>query len=130
MSQVLQETQTYKNQIMQEENVQEQQSATPPTKEELIQFFQEQVEVKKVQYELQELNTKLAVARAEELKALSFIAQMTNPQAKGGEYEGGVPHTITQEDMDNNPELAEQGVQVGDEVLIPQAKEKRSLKKK
>jgi hypothetical protein len=32
--------------------------------------------------------------------------------------------------MDNNPELVEQGVQVGDEVLIPQTKEKRSLKKK
>jgi hypothetical protein len=115
---------------MQEENVQEQQSATPPTKEELIQFFQEQIDVKKLQYELQELNTKLAVARAEELKALSFIAQMTNPKAQGSEYEGGMPHTITQEDMDNNPELAEQGVQVGDEVLIPQSKEKRSLKKK
>lgn len=102
----------------------------PPTKEELIAFFKEQIEVKKVQYELQELNTKLAVARAEEMKALSFIAQITNPKPEGNEYEGGTPHTITQEDMDNNPELAEQGISVGDEVLIPNAPEpKRSLKK-
>lgn len=105
----------------------------PPTKEELIHFFQEQIDVKKVQYELQELNTKLAVARAEELKALSFVAQITNPQTKGDEYQGGVPHTITEEDLENNPELKEQGLKVGDEVLIPaepEAKKERSLKKK
>ena len=101
----------------------------PPTKEELIEFFQEQISVKKAQLELQELNTKLVVARAEELKALAFIGQMTNPKSAGNEYNGeGIPHTITQEDIDNNPELAEQGVQVGDEVLIPEPA-KRSLKK-
>jgi hypothetical protein len=105
-------------------------SQTPPTKEELIAFFQEQIEVKKVQLELQEINAKLAVNRAEELKALSFIAQLTNPQAPENAYEGGQPHTITQEDIDNNPELAEQGIQVGDEVLIPTEPAKRSLKKK
>jgi hypothetical protein len=106
-----------------------------PTKEEVISFFQEQIDVKKVQLELQELNTKLAVARAEELKALSFIGQVTNPKQDGG-YEGGVPHTITQEDIDANPELTEQGLKVGDEVIIPseqptqQSKKERSLKKK
>lgn len=116
---------------MSEQTTHEEQKA--PTKEELIQFFQEQIDVKKKQFELQDLNTKLAVARAEEMKALSFIAQLTNPQPQGGEYQGGTPHTITQEDMDNNPELAEQGIKVGDEVLIPneEAPEpKRSLKKK
>lgn len=104
-----------------------------PTKEELIAFFQEQIDVKKVQAELQELNTKLAALRAEELKALSFIAQITNPDSKNGGYQGGVPHTITEEDLANNPELKEQGIQVGDEVIIPnqeEPKEKRSLKKK
>lgn len=48
-----------------------------PTKQELIAFFSDQIEVKKYQLELQELNTKLAQNRAEELKALGFIAQMT-----------------------------------------------------
>lgn len=111
-------------------------AAQAPSKEQIIAFFQEQIDVKKVQYELQELNTKLAVARAEELKALSFIGQLTNPKPTGQEYEGGTPHTITQEDLDMNPELAEQGFKVGDKVVIPNESEeesteptKRSLKK-
>lgn len=116
----------------------ESQEQQPPTKEQIIAFFQEQIDVKKVQAELQELNTKLAVLRAEELKALSFISQMTNPKASGEEYQGGTPHTLTQEDFDLNPELAEEGLKVGDKVIIPAAEslnnaeekqEKRGLKK-
>lgn len=99
-----------------------------PSKEEVVKFLQEQIEVKKVQLELQEINTKLATYRADELKALSFIAQMTNPKPPANAH----PHTITQEDMDENPELVEQGFKVGDEVLVekPEAAPKsRSLKK-
>jgi outer membrane protein TolC len=89
----------------------------------------EQIEIKKAQAELQELNAKLATYRAEELKALAFIAQITNPQQPPTQ-----PHTVTQEDLDANPELVEAGVQVGDEVLIPVQEEvmeqpKRKLKK-
>lgn len=29
------------------------------------------------------------------------------------------PHTVTEEDMTNNPELADAGVKVGDEIGIP-----------
>lgn len=101
-----------------------------PSKEEIIEFLQEQIEVKSKQYELQELNTKLAVARAEELKALQFIGNITNPQANMPQ---GTPHTITQEDLDNNPELVEAGLKVGDEVLKAeepaQAPKSRNLKK-
>lgn len=64
---------------MNTENTVPQEEQKAPTKEEVISFFQEQIEVKKVQLELQELNTALAVGRAEELKALSFIAQITSP---------------------------------------------------
>ena len=60
----------------------DQEDTKAPSKEEVITVFQEQIEVKKVQLELQELNAALAVARAEELKALSFIAQLTQ-QPKG-----------------------------------------------
>ena len=112
---------------MSQDNVREQ---TAPSKEEVVKFFQEQIDVKKVQYELQELNTKLAVARAEELKALSFIAQITNPKAETNPYEGGVPHTITEEDLELNPELKEQGLAVGDEVLIPDTKQEEKSSKK
>lgn len=65
----------------------EQEEQKAPTKEEVISFFQEQIEVKRVQLELQELNTALAVGRAEELKALAFIAQLTNPQPEPEESE-------------------------------------------
>lgn len=112
---------------MSEQTTVNQQEQKAPTKEELIAFMDEQVQVKSKQLELQELNTKLAVARAEELKALQFIAQMTNPQPPAD----AVPHNLTQEDMDENPELAEQGFKVGDEVLVAKESEpaKRKLKK-
>jgi hypothetical protein len=101
-----------------------------PTKEEVLVFLQEQIDVKAKQFELQDLNTKLAVARAEELKALQFISNMTNPQPQQPQ---GVPYNLTQEDLDNNPELVEAGLKVGDEVLrseepVP-APKSRNLKK-
>lgn len=98
-----------------------------PSKEEVLMFLSEQIDVKSKQVELQELNTKLAVGRAEELKALQFIAQMTNPQPPAD----AVPHVITQEDLDANPEISEQGFKVGDEVLVPKDSEpaQRKLKK-
>ena len=93
-----------------------------PTKDQVMEFLKEQIDVKKLQLELQQLNTGLATNRAEELKALSFIAQLTNPRQEGNSYQGapdGTPHKITQEDLDNNPELVEAGVEVGDDVIIP-----------
>ena len=98
-----------------------------PSKEEVIAFLKEQMEVKKVQLELQQLNTALAEGRANELKALQFIAQMTNPQPPAD----AVPYTLTQEDIDADPSILEQGFKAGDEVLVPkeQVAKQRSLKK-
>ena len=109
------------------EQVTEQAQSPVPSKEEIMKFMQEQIDVKEVQLKLQELNAKLAVARAEEVKALGLIAQMTNPTPPPD----AVPHNLTQEDMDQNPELIEQGFKVGDEVLVPKDSEpaKRKLKK-
>jgi hypothetical protein len=53
----------------------------------------------------------------EELKSIAISAQITNPQPQSFE-EDGIPHTITQEDLDNNPDLVEQGLKVGDKVLL------------
>ena len=63
---------------------------------------------------------------------------MTNPRPDANAYQGapeGTPHKITQEDLDNNPELVEAGVEVGDEVIIPnegpvQEEAPKKLKKK
>jgi hypothetical protein len=109
------------NQITEEQQV--------PTKEELINFFKEQIEVKKVQLELQELNTNLAVAKAEELKALGFIAQMTTQPGQKSAQPEGQPHTLTQEDLDNNPDLASGGFMVGDDIMIPTQPEEAPVKK-
>lgn len=90
-----------------------------PSKEEIIAFLKEQIEVKSLQVDLQKLNTEFAIAKAEELKALSFVAQMNNPQPNSKSYEGGVHHKLTQDDLDANPEFAENGLKVGDEVVFP-----------
>jgi hypothetical protein len=107
-----------------------------PTKEEIMSFLKEQIEVKELQLKLQEINAGLAVARAEELKALAFIGQLTTQGGQKSEQPQGTPHTITQEDLDANPELVEAGVQVGDDIIIPTAAEQaegvpaKKLKKK
>jgi hypothetical protein len=85
-----------------------------PTKDELITFLNEQIEVKEVQLKLQNLNTALAKGRAEELQALNFIGNMTNPSS---DVPRGTPHKLTEEDLANNPDLVEAGLKVGDEVL-------------
>lgn len=99
-----------------------------PTKEQILTLMGEQIEVLTAQVSLQQLKAQLAKAQAEELQALNFIAGFKNPQ-----QEEGVPHTVTQEDMDNHPELADEGVEVGDEILIPAQKDfpkkDRKLKK-
>ena len=91
-----------------------------PSKETIIQMLSEQIEVTKLRVELQELNTKFAQLRLEELKSVAITAQITNPTANSSEGSGGIPHKLTQEDLDNNPELISKGFKVGDEVFIHQ----------
>ena len=106
-----------------------------PTKDEIVAFLKEQVEVKELQAQLQDLNTRIAKGRAEEIQAISFVAQMTNPSqppAMPEEEEEGERYTITEEDLTSNPALSEQGLKAGDEVLLADdvTPKKRSLKKK
>lgn len=92
-----------------------------PSKETIIQMLSEQIEVTKLRVELQELNTKFAQLRLEELKSVAITAQITNPSPSSSSMEeGAVPHKLTQEDLDNNPELISKGFKVGDEVFIHQ----------
>ena len=62
-----------------------------PSKEEFIAHMQEQIEVTEIRLKLQDLNSKLAKSRAEEIQALMFIAQATtdpkNPDAPIDEEE-------------------------------------------
>lgn len=70
---------------MSTENQQEQAEKAMPTKEEVMSFLSEQIEVKELQLKLQELNASLAMARMEELKAMAYIAQLTNPREEAEE---------------------------------------------
>ena len=73
---------------------------------------------KTIQLELQELNTKIAVGRMEEAKAVYTLAQITTPPSSQEHDE----HILTEEDIKANPELAEQGLKVGDVIGIPKIK--------
>lgn len=51
-----------------------------PTTEEFIAHMEEQIKIAEVRAKLQTLNMQIAKDRAEELNALMFIAQVTNPK--------------------------------------------------
>ncbi len=53
---------------------------------------------------------------------------MSNP-LKGVQHPKTVKHIVTDEDLKNNPELVEQGIQVGDEIEIPAPAEKEKNKR-
>ena len=86
-----------------------------PSKDQMIKWMEEQIEFKKVQLELQKLDTEIAVHRAEYMKAMYTIAQISSPQENKGIKE----HTLTEEDIKANPELEEQGFKAGDVVGLP-----------
>lgn len=110
-----------------------------PSKEEIIAMLNDQLEVKELQARLAKANMEVAMYRAKEIEAITFIGQaMTGPKQQ---TPPGNVHTISQEDLDNNPELVDEGLKVGDQVMIPtqeqvtqaemepKEKSKRSLKK-
>ena len=97
-------------------NQQETSQEAQPSKETMLKWMQDQIEFKKIQVELQELDTRIAVSRAEYMKAMYTIAQISNPTEQSGN--GLKEHTLTEEDLEANPELEEQGFKTGDVVGI------------
>lgn len=86
-----------------------------PSKEQIVLWYNEQIEIATLRKTLSELNKDIATFDAQRLKATIMIAQMQEPQkATGNEIE----HEVTQEDLDANPELVENNVKVGDKILI------------
>jgi hypothetical protein len=61
-----------------EQEVQDESKA--PSREEMIKFYNDQIELKELQVKLQELNTLFIKAKAEEIQATAFIGQMMSPQ--------------------------------------------------
>jgi hypothetical protein len=61
-----------------EQEVQDESKA--PSREEMIKFYKDQIELKELQCQLQELNTRFIRAKADEIQATAFIGQMMSPQ--------------------------------------------------
>jgi hypothetical protein len=103
-----------------------------PTKDEVLAFYKEQIEVAEVRKQLAEIACLTAEFEARRAEAVAKQAHWSAPD-KGKPASGIVEHTITQEDMDNNPELAAQGIKVGDVIGLTDqpedAPKERQLKK-
>ena len=92
-----------------------------PTKEQVTKFYKEQIEVAKLRRDLSQILSETAKFDAERAEAIAKQAHFSAPRPQApseGMPEGVIPHTVTQEDLDNNPELNEQGIKVGDVIGI------------
>jgi hypothetical protein len=95
-----------------------------PSKEDVMKYLKDQLGVKRLQVELQELNAKYAAAFLAERKSQMELAYISQKQ-----QEAMIPHVVTEEDLKNNPEWADQGISIGDTIGIPNtefAKEERA----
>lgn len=86
-----------------------------PSKEEIVKYYNEQIEIAELSARLAGL---LADKSRHELERLKNTVTMAQIQSPDGAQQQGQPHVVTQEDLDANPELAENGVVVGQTILI------------
>lgn len=93
---------------------------TQPTKEEVTSWYQEQIAMAKLRLELAELLSKTAQEDAKRTQALAIIAQLqAAPKSQDSKSnDPGIDHIVTQEDLDNNPELVNHGIKVGDAITL------------
>ena len=112
---------------MNTETTQTQNSVEAPDREKIIEWMNGQIEFKEIQLKLQELDTKIAVTKAEYMKAMYTIAQISNPQQNHQGSPELSEHTLTEEDLQANPDLVEQGFKVGDIVGIPKMEEEAPM---
>lgn len=103
---------------MNTETTQSQELNEAPDRAKIIEWMNGQIEFKEIQLKLQQLDTSIAVTKAEYMKAMYTIAQISNPQQNSPSPELA-EHTLTEEDLEANPDLAEQGFKAGDVVGIP-----------
>ncbi len=84
-----------------------------PTKEQIIAWYKDQIEVATLRRDLSALQAEIAKNEAQRTQATILMAQMQDPASQNE-----VEHIVTQEDIDANPELVENGVKVGDKILV------------
>lgn len=93
-----------------------------PTKDQIISWYKEQIEIAEFRVKLAELNARTARYEFERQEQVVKLANMLAPDPSVKQY------TVTQEDLDNNPELSEQGVKVGDVIGLTNVREKEPIK--
>jgi hypothetical protein len=86
-----------------------------PTKEQIVAWYKEQIEVATLRRDLSALQAEIAKNEAQRVQATVLMAQMQDPASQN---KNEVEHVVTQEDLDANPELVENGVKVGDTILV------------
>jgi hypothetical protein len=84
-----------------------------PSKDQIVAWYKEQIEVATLRRDLSALQSEIAKNEAQRMQATILLAQMQDPSSQNE-----VEHVVTQEDIDANPELVENGVKVGDKILI------------
>jgi len=96
-----------------------------PTQAEQVNALKQLMPLKRLQVELQNLNTTFAELKVREHEAVNKLQQFEQAQMEAQraqeqfQMENIVKHTITQEDIDLNPEIKEAGIKVGQEIGIP-----------
>jgi hypothetical protein len=86
-----------------------------PTKDQIIAWYKEQIEVATLRRDLSALQAEIAKNEAQRTQATILMAQMQDPASQN---HNEVEHEVTQEDLDANPELVQNGVKVGDKILV------------
>jgi hypothetical protein len=84
-----------------------------PSKEQIINWYKEQIEITTLRRDLSALQMEIAKNEAQRTQATILMAQMQSPASQNE-----VEHIVTQEDLDANPELVENNVKVGDKILV------------
>jgi hypothetical protein len=104
--------------------------AVEPTKEQVLTFYQDQIQIATLRRDLAQLVAETAKYDAERVEANAKVAYFTNPPVKtnGDEAINGpankvdtVDHVVTEDDLAANPDLEKHGVKVGDTVQVQKA---------
>lgn len=92
-----------------------------PSQQDQIKHLKEQMPLKRLQVELQRLNTDFVELKVREFEAINRLQQIDQIQkdAENDMMRDIIKHVVTQEDLDINPELAQANITVGQEIGIP-----------
>ena len=97
-----------------------------PSKEQVLAFYKEQIEVNSVRRDLAKINAEIARHEFKRFEYTVALAQLSSNSKKADNVQ---QHVVTEEDLENNPELASNGVKVGDTINIAVEPEKNDLNK-